>query len=173
MYYAIQYNKWQSSIDNHLYTFMALHDDIQGELKDALRAKDAVRLRTIRGMLTAFTNELVATNKKPNDTLPDDEVVRVITRLAKQRRESIDQFEKGGRDDLAQIERDELEVLERYLPEMMSRDEIASVVEKKKTELGITEKSDTGRLTGAVMAELKGKADGSEVKAVVEEHLSA
>jgi hypothetical protein len=148
---------------------MSRHSDIKSELKDALKAKEEVRLRTIRGMLTAFTNELVATGKKPQDELDDDAVLNVIRRLAKQRKDSIEQYEAAGRTELAQVEKDELVVLESYLPQMMSRDEIRPIAEAKKAELGIDDKAKMGMLMGAVMKDLKGKADGGDVKAVVEE----
>lgn len=147
---------------------MPLHETLRGKLKDALRAKDAVRLRTIRSMLTAFTNELVATNRKPSETLTDTETLMVIKRLAKQRRDSIEQFHNGGREDLVAVEQAELAVLEQYLPRMLSPKEIEPIVQKKKEELGITEKSEVGRLISAVMKELAGKADGADVKTVVE-----
>jgi hypothetical protein len=148
-----------------------MHDQIKSELKDALKAKDEVRLSTIRNMLTAFTNELVATKRKPDEKLPDEEVVGVIRRLAKQRKESIEQFRSGNRPDLALKEEAELKVLEAYLPQMMSRDEIKKIAETKKAEMGVTDKSKMGILMGAVMKELKGRADGGDVKAVVEEIL--
>ena len=91
---------------------MSLHDSIKGELKEALKAKEATRLRTVRSMLTAFTNELVATNRTPQDTLKDDEVLAVIKRLAKQRKESIVQYEANGRPELAAPEKEELAILE-------------------------------------------------------------
>ncbi len=147
---------------------MARHTDIKGELKDALRARDDVRLRTIRGMLTAFTNELVATGRKPQEELDDESVLAVIKRLAKQRKDSIEQYEKGNRPELAAEEAKELAVLEAYLPQMMSREEIRPIAEAKKAELGIAEKAKMGQLMGAVMKELNGRADGSDVKAVVE-----
>ena len=151
---------------------MALHTDIQAELKDALRAKDEVRLRTVRSMLTAFTNELVAKGKKPSEVLDDDGVLEVIRRLAKQRNESIVQFEQGGREDLAQIEKDELAVLQGYLPKMMSPEEIEPLVKAKIEELGVTDKSGVGKLIGALMKDLKGKADGSTIKEIAEKLLS-
>jgi len=147
---------------------MALHTDTKEQLKDALRAKDAVRLRTIRNMLTAFVNELVATGKKPQDTLDDEAALAVVKRLAKQRKDSIEQYTAGGREDLAVEERAELAVLEAYLPQMLSQDEIRPVAEAKQTELNVTDKSGIGKLVGAVMKELQGKADGTDVKAVVE-----
>lgn len=147
---------------------MALHTDIKDQLKDALRAKDAVRLRTVRNMLTSFVNELVATGKKPQDTLDDEAALAVIKRLAKQRKDSIEQYTAGGREDLAVEERAELAVLEGYLPQLMSQDEIRPVAEAKKQELGVTDKAQMGKLMGAVMKELQGRADGGDVKVVVE-----
>lgn len=147
---------------------MNLHQTIKAELVTAMKAKDAVTLRTVRGMLTAFTNELVASNKTPQDFLEDDQTLAVIKRLAKQRKESITQFEAAGRTELAVPEKEELAVLERYLPQLMSREEILPVATAKKDELGIDDKSKMGMLVGAVMKELSGKADGGDVKAVVE-----
>ena len=145
-----------------------LHEDIKVSLKEAIREKAEVKLRTIRSILTALTNELVAGGKTPQDILPDDAVIDVIKRLAKQRRESIDQFTKAGRDDLVAPEEAELDYLTTYLPKMMSRDEIKPIAEQKKAELNIADKSKMGMLIGAVMKELKGQADGGDVKAVVE-----
>lgn len=147
---------------------MALHTDIKSELKDALRAHDEVRLRTIRNMMTAFTNELVATGKKPNDVLDDESALGVIKRLAKQRKDSIAQYTAGNRTDLADEETKELAVLEAYLPTLMTQDEIRPVAVAKKEEMGVTDRSKMGQLMGAVMKELNGRADGSDVKAVVE-----
>ena len=147
---------------------MALHTDIKEQLKDALRAKDAVRLRTIRNMLASFTNELVATGRKPQETLDDAQALAVIKRLTKQRRDSIEQFQKGGREDLVAEETKELAVLASYLPQLISQEEITPIAQKKKETLGITDKSKMGHLMGALMKDLGDKADGADVKAVVE-----
>lgn len=151
---------------------MELHTQIKDSLKEAMKARDEVRLRTVRSMLTAFTNELVATGKTPQDILPDDGVLSVIKRLAKQRKESIVQYEAAGRDELAVPEKEELAVLESYLPQMMSVEEIKPIVEAKIAELGDVDKSKMGQLIGSLMKELNGKADGGDVKKVVEELLS-
>jgi hypothetical protein len=119
-------------------------------------------------MLTAFTNEAVATGGTPQTMLNDEQVLAVIKRLAKQRKESIVQYEAAGRPELAVPEKAELEVLESYLPQMMSQDAIRPIAEAKKAELGVDDKSKLGILVGAVMKELAGKADGGDVKAVVE-----
>jgi uncharacterized protein len=150
---------------------MDLHTQIKNELMTAMKAKDAIKLRTVRSMLTAFTNELVATGKTPQDMLDDGGVLGVIKRLAKQRKESILQFDAAGRTDLSEPEKEELVVLESYLPQMMSRDEIRPIVEKKIAEMGAVDKSKMGMLIGALMKELNGKADGGDVKVVVEELL--
>lgn len=148
---------------------MSLHEDFKAGLKDAMKAKEATRLAVIRGLLTAFTNELVATNRTPQDWLNDEEVLAVIKRAAKQRKESITQYEAAGRTDLSEPEKEELAILETYLPTLMSREQIKPTVEAKIAELGVTDKSKLGILVGAVMKELAGKADGADVKAVVEE----
>lgn len=147
---------------------MALHDEIKSSLKDAMKAHDAAKLRTVRSILTAFTNELVATGKKPQDTIDDAQGLSVIKRLAKQRKDSIEQYEAANRTDLSEPEKEELVILESYLPKLMSIEEIKPVVEAKKNELEITDKSKMGMLVGAVMKELAGKADGADVKTVVE-----
>jgi len=151
---------------------MSLHEDIKTSLKDAMKAKEEVRLRTIRSMLTAFTNELVASARTPQDWLKDEETLAVIKRLAKQRKESILAFESNGRPELAEPEHAELAILEEFLPTLMSQDQIRPIVEAKKVELGVTDKSKMGILVGAVMKELAGKADGADVKAVVDASFS-
>jgi uncharacterized protein YqeY len=147
---------------------MSLHETIKASLKDALKAKEEVRLRTIRSMLTAFTNELVSKGKTPQDFLSDEEVLAVIKRLAKQRQESIVQYETNNRPELAEPEKAELEVLKTYLPKLMTPEEIKPIAEAKKSELGIEDKAKMGMLVGAVMKELGGKADGGDVKLVVD-----
>ncbi|HAS84630.1 MAG TPA: glutamyl-tRNA amidotransferase [Candidatus Yonathbacteria bacterium] len=148
---------------------MSLHEQIKGEVKEAMKAKDAVRLSVVRNMVSAFTNELVATGKTPQDTLDDAGVLKVIKRLANQRKDSIEQFINGGRPELADSEKAELAILEKYLPPLMSRDEIKKIALAKKEAFGVTDKSKAGQLTGAIMKELAGKADGGDVKAVVDE----
>lgn len=145
-----------------------LQNQIKEEMRDAMKARHEVKLRVLRGIMAAFTNELVAKKRKPDEELSDDEALLVIKRAAKQRQDSIEQFNKGGRTDLAETEEEELKVLEGYMPEMMGEDEIRKVAEAKKTELGVDDKAKMGMLMGAVMSELKGKADGNSVKAVIE-----
>lgn len=145
-----------------------IHEEIKEGIKEAMKAKETIRLNVLRGILTALTNELVASGKTPQDIIDDEKALAVIKRLAKQRKDSIEQFEKGGRKDLADKEREEFAYLEKYLPKMMSKEEISKIAQDKKTELNVTDKSKMGMLMGAVMKELKGKADGADVKEVVE-----
>ncbi|HAT68442.1 MAG: hypothetical protein A2481_03425 [Candidatus Yonathbacteria bacterium RIFOXYC2_FULL_47_9] len=148
---------------------MSLHEQIKGEIKAAMLAKDTVRLSVVRNMVSAFMNELVATGKTPQDILDDAGVLKVIKRLSNQRKDSIEQFVKGGRPELAESEQAELAILDSYLPTLMSRDEIKVIALAKKAELGVTDKAKAGQLTGIIMKDLAGKADGGDVKAVVDE----
>ncbi len=145
-----------------------LHTDIKEKIKDAMRAKDALRLEVLRGMTTAFVNELVAARRTPQEFLEDDKALAVVKRLVKQRKDSFDQFTAGGRPELAQKEEAELKILGEFLPEQMSQDAIRVIAERKKAELGITDKASMGKLMGAIIKECAGKADGADVKAVVE-----
>jgi len=144
-----------------------LTQKIREDLKDAMRAKDQLRVDTLRGALAAFTNELVAKGKKPTDEVTDDLATVVLKRLSKQRKDAIEQFSKGGRLELAEKESKELAIIESYLPQMASRDEIEKIARAKKEELGVSDASGIGKLTGAVMKEMAGRADGNDVKEVL------
>ena len=149
-----------------------MQDKIQEQIPEAMRTKNQVRLTTLRGILAAFTNESVALKRTPKDKLSDSEAIAVIRRLVKQRKDSIEQFEKGGRQDLADNEKNELKILEKFLPAQMSEDKIREIAIKKKEEMGEIDKTKMGQFMGAVMKECKGEADGSLVKKIIEEILS-
>lgn len=151
---------------------MSIQTNMKEGIKDAMRAKDAVLLTTLRGISSAFTNELVAQRKTPQDELDDASALTVLKRLAKQRKDSIEQFTKGGRSDLAEVEVKELAIIEGFLPTMMSRDEIRVIAKEKLAELGVVDKSGIGKATGALMKILGANVDGADVKAVLEELLS-
>jgi len=133
-----------------------------------MRAKDATKLAVIRGLLTAVTNDLVSKERGPDGTLSDDELMTIIMRAAKQRKDSIQQFEAGGRPELAEGEKAELAVLETMLPAQMSRDEIVAAATAKAAQMGVTDKTKANMLMGSLMKDLKGKADGTVVKEVVD-----
>lgn len=130
-------------------------------------AKDEVRLMVLRGLVTSFTNELVAKKRKPDEELSDEDALAVISRAVKQRKDSIEQFDKGGRADLAESEKKELAILETFLPPQMSREEIEVYVRQKKEEMNPTPDK-KNQFMGMVMKDLKGKADGMVVKEVVD-----
>ncbi len=142
--------------------------ELKEAMKDAMRAKDQVKLGVIRGLISACTNEAVAKGKGPDGVLSDDEMLTVVTRAAKQRKDSIEQFVAGGRPELAESEKVELAFIETMLPAQMSQDEIVAAAKAKAAELGITDKSKANQLMGMLMKDLKGRADGTAVKAVVD-----
>jgi uncharacterized protein YqeY len=106
---------------------MSIHQKIKSEIKEAMLAKNTEKLEVVRGLTAAFTNELVAKAKKPQDELTDEEALAVIRRAVKQRKDSIEQFKAGGRNDLAEKEGKELKILEIYLPQMMSLEDIEKI----------------------------------------------
>ncbi len=144
-----------------------LTQKIRSDMTAAMKARDDLRVQTLRGALAAFTNELVAKGKKPTEELADNDAITVLKRLGKQRKEAAEQYEKGGRAELAQKEMSELKIIEEYLPQMVGREEIEKVARTKKDELGVTDASGMGKLTGSVMKEFAGRADGNDVKKVV------
>lgn len=147
---------------------MTLQQTIKGEIKAAMIAKDTVKLGVVRGLVSGFTNELLNLKRTPQDELSDEEVMNVIRRAVKQRKDSIEQFVSGGRPELAESEKAELAVLEAYLPAMMSKEDVETFAKAKMTELNVTDKSKAGMFMGTLMKELKGKADGDVVKSVVD-----
>ena len=146
---------------------MSLQSDIKSQMVEAMKARDAVRLSVIRGLMSGFTNELVTKGRRPDGELSDEEAMTLVTRAVKQRKDSIEQFEKGGRADLADAEKAELEVLQKYLPAQMSREEIEVFV---KTYLAKNplDPANKNQYMGGIMKELKGKADGTVIKEVFE-----
>lgn len=149
-----------------------LQEDIQENLKAALKSGEKLRLSVLRDIKTSISNELVAGGRKPQETLSDEEVLEVIARLAKQRRDSIEEFSAGGRDDLVEKEEAELEILEEYLPEQMSKDELADLVDEAIEEVGAEDKSDMGQVMGKVMSQVGPATDGDSVRKLVEKKLS-
>lgn len=150
---------------------MTIQEQIKDDLKESMRAKNSTKTNVLKGFIAAFTNESVKLGRTPQEPLSNEEALTVIKRLSKQRKDSIEQFEKGGREDLAQTEKDELVIIEEYLPEMMSEEEVRAHVLKKKDEMNISSADQFGQLMGAVMVDLKDKADGSVVKKIIDEVL--
>ncbi len=142
--------------------------ELKEAMKDAMRAKDSVKLAVIRGLITAAMNEAVTKGKGPDGVLDEGEMLSVITRASKQRKDSIEQFEKGGRPDLAEPEKAELVIIQAMLPAQMSQEEIVAAATAKAAEMGVVDKTGANKLMGMLMKDLKGRADGNDVKAVVD-----
>ena len=148
-----------------------LAQKIRSDMTAAMKARDDLRVQTLRGALAAFTNELVAKNRKPTDEITDEEAFSVLKRQAKQRKDAAEQYTKGGRTELAEKELKELAIIEKYLPRMASREEIEQKVRSHMQQYELdpegTDKSAIGKLTGAVMKDFAGKADGADVQSVI------
>jgi uncharacterized protein len=150
---------------------MPSKDQLTADLTAAMRAGDEVRKSTLRMLLAAITNAEVAGSERKDFT--EEQVMQVIGKQVKQRKESIDEFKKANRHDLVEKETAELIVLEEYMPEQMGRDEIAAVVREVIAEVGAKGPQDKGKLMQVLMPRLSGKAEGREINAVVTELLSA
>ena len=142
---------------------MSLHQDIKVQMVEAMKAREATKLSVLRGLMASFTNELVAKKRKPDEELGDEDALSVISRAVQQRKDSIEQFEKGNRQDLADVEKAEMAILETYLPAQMSQEEVESFINDKITKEN-PEKDKKNQFMGLVMKELKGRTDGSVVK---------
>ncbi len=148
---------------------MTLHENIKNNIKESMKSGDKVRLEVMRGLLTAFVNELVIRGKTPQAMLTDEEALTVITRLSKQRKDSIEQFTKGGRMDLVEEESSQLKILSEYLPKLMEKSEVEEFVKNKISKESNIDTSKKGMFMATLMKDLKGKADGAMVKEVVDE----
>lgn len=151
---------------------MNLKETILADLKQAMKDRDEATLRVLRSIKAKLLEKEISERSGGEATLSDDQVIEVLMKAAKQRRESIDQFESGGREDLVAVEERELEIIESYLPEMLSEEEVREIAREKIDELGAEDPSDMGRVMGVMMQELKGKAEGATVSRVVKEELS-
>jgi len=156
---------------------MPLKDQLSNDLKDAMRAGDGLRRDVLRSILTAVSNaEIARVNIKDasseRTSLSDEGVVDVLQKQAKQRRDSMDEYTKAGRQDLADREGAELAVITGYLPEQLSRDEIAKLVQAVIAETGASGPGDKGKVMPAAMQRLKGRADGRAINEVVTELLA-
>jgi len=146
---------------------MPLLDKINTDLKAAMRAKEEIRLLVLRTLLSSINYAEIAKQKK----LDDAGIIEVVGKEIKQRRESIEAYDKGNRPDLSAKEKAELAILQEYMPAQMSRDEITAIVEKVIAEVGPKGPGDKGKVMQKLMPQVKGKADGNEVNGIVTELL--
>jgi len=142
-----------------------LRQDIELGIKEALKSGDQIRLSTLRFLLAAVQNEEIAKQREA----ADEDVIAVVQKQVKQHKESIEAYEKGGRQELAQKEKNELEILNKFLPQQMSEEEIKKIVDEARASLSEGDKNNFGKVMGMVMAMVKGKADGNLVSKVVKE----
>jgi uncharacterized protein YqeY len=145
---------------------MSIKEDIEGKLKEAMVAKDELSLSVLRMVKSAIKNAEI----EKGHELDDEETLSVFEKQAKQRKDSITQYEAGGRSDLADREKDELKLIEKFLPEKMGDDEVRNIVKGVIAENAGT---DFGRVMGIAMGQLKGKADGGTVQRIVREEMGA
>ena len=146
-----------------------LKDQLSQDLKDAMRSKDRVTLGTLRMVQAA----IIEKEKSGSGVATEEDVLAILTKQAKQRRDAIQQYTDAGRADLADAESSELAVIESYLPVQLSDEDVQSAVEAIVARTGASSMKDMGRVMGAAMSELKGKADGSRVQAAVRAALGA
>lgn len=145
-----------------------LLDTLNSDLVAAMKSKDKEKLAVLRMLKTALTNERI---KLGHDLTPEDEI-NVLSSQVKQRRESVTEFRKAGREDLAKQNEAEIEVINHYLPKQLSEDEINDLVDKVIKDVNATSKADFGKVMKTLMPQVKGKADGSLVKQVVQSKLN-
>ncbi|MFP4461148.1 MAG: GatB/YqeY domain-containing protein [Thermotogota bacterium] len=144
-----------------------LKDVIFEDLKKAMKAREEVRVRTLRMVVAAIKNKLV--DKKDLD---DEDVMEILTKEAKLRKDSIEEYTKANREDLAQSEKDELEIIKGYLPEKMGEDELRTIILEAIEEQNVNSPSGVGLIMKSVMPKVKGRADGKQVNKMVRDILS-
>jgi uncharacterized protein YqeY len=145
-----------------------MKEKLNADLKEAMKNKNVVLRDVIRLITTALKNAEI----EKMAPLTEQEEQTVLQKMAKQRRDSIAAYEQGGRDDLAQAEREELKVIEGYLPQQMNEEEIRAVVDAAIAKAGVTDIKDIGKIMGPLMGQLRGKADGTLVQRIAREALS-
>lgn len=150
---------------------MSIKELLASDIKKALKSQDRERLKVLRSLKSKLMEKEISERKEGEAELTEEQAVDVLMKAAKQRKESIEQFKEGGRDDLADIEEAELEIIEQYLPKMMEEEEVRSIVKEKINSVGASGMQDMGKVMGPLMGQLKGKADGSLVSRVVKEEL--
>ncbi len=151
---------------------MSIKESILDELKSAMKQKKVDRLRVLRSLKAKILEKEISERKGGEGEIDDEQIVEVLMKAAKQRKESIEQFDEGDRKELADKERDELKIIEEFLPEMMGDDEVRAAVKEQIEKMGATDISDMGKVMGVMMGKLKGKAEGGTVSRIVKEELS-
>lgn len=152
---------------------MSLKDIISEDIKAAMKAKDKLRLETVRSIKKVLLEKEVSLRPSGQDNLTEAQEIELLAQQAKQRRDSIEQYHQAGRDDLAQQEAQELAIIEEYLPEQLSDEEVNAIIEEIITQTGAKSAKDMGKVMGQAMQRLKGKAEGKKIQALVKEKLNS
>jgi len=148
---------------------MSLLERLNNDMKQAMKNKEKDKLSVIRMLKAALQNEAI---KLGNKGLTEDEELTVLSREAKQRKDSLQEFSNAGREDLAEKIRTEIKYVELYMPQQLTEEEITNIVKETIESVGATTKADMGKVMGALMPKVKGKADGALVNKLVQQHLS-
>jgi uncharacterized protein len=152
---------------------MSLKQIIDEDIKTAMKAKDKVRLETVRALKKALLEKEVAIRPSGRDSLTEEEEIKLLSQQAKQRRDSIEQFTNAGRLELAEKESQELAIIETYLPAQFSDEEVGAILDEVITAVGATSAKDMGKVMSAAMDKLKGKADGKKIQELVKSKLTS
>ncbi|MDO8551768.1 MAG: GatB/YqeY domain-containing protein [bacterium] len=147
-------------------------EQIQADIKESMKTGDQVKVSTLRFLLAQIQNRQIALKASSNEPISEEEVVQVLQKQAKERRESIEAYRKAGRDDLQGKEEHELEILNKYLPQQIGEEELVKIVQETVAESGAAGLSDFGKVMKAVMEKVRGKADGKVVAIVVKKLLT-
>jgi len=150
---------------------MSLKEQIGEDIKTAMKAKDKIRLQTVRSIKKAILDKEVELRPQGQDSLTPEQEIELLSQQAKQRRDSIDQFQNAGREDLAAKESQELSIIETYLPEQVSDAEVETIIDQIIADSGAASLKDLGKVMGPAMKQLKGKADGKKIQALVKSKL--
>ncbi|GAA0330869.1 GatB/YqeY domain-containing protein [Oceanobacillus sp. FSL W7-1293] len=147
---------------------MTLLDRLNQDMKQAMKNKDKETLSVIRMVKASIQNESIKLGK---DTLSEDEELTILSREVKQRKDSLQEFKNAGREDLVEKTEKELEILEQYLPKQLSDEELTSIIQETIKEVNADSMKDMGKVMGSVMPKVKGQADGTKIKQIVEQQL--
>ncbi|WP_226680136.1 GatB/YqeY domain-containing protein [Sutcliffiella horikoshii] len=147
---------------------MSLLERLNTDIKQAMKDKDKEKLSVLRMVKSSIQNESI----KHGRDLSEEEELTVLSRELKQRKDSLQEFDKAGREDLVHKLQGEIAIVEHYMPEQLSEDEVSAIVQQTIADVNATSKADMGKVMGALMPKVKGKADGSLVNKLVQQHLS-
>ncbi|ADU94911.1 GatB/YqeY domain-containing protein [Geobacillus sp. Y412MC52] len=148
---------------------MSLLDRLNDDMKQAMKNKEKEKLSVLRMLKAALQNEAIKLGKSP---LSEDEELTVLSRELKQRKDSLQEFENAGRSDLVEKVKTEIDIVQSYMPTPLTEDELRELIEQTIKEVGASSKADMGKVMGAIMPKVKGRADGSLVNKLVQQQLS-